>query len=321
MNDKAKGYLYGLLSSSSFGLIPLFTLPLLMSGMTTPTVLLYRFGLAMVMVGIVLKIQGVSYAVKRSHLKWLLLLGALYFCTAYLLQVGYKYMTSGAATVLHFMYPIFTALLMFIFFRQKLGYLGQIAIVMAIVGVGMMSGLNHASIDSYKGVLVVLISSLGYAIYIIVVNKSNVGELSPLLLNFYVLSIAAAIYAVQVALSGEFRWPMNRYEWGNALLLAAIPTVLSNLFLVKAIPIIGSTPTSIMGALEPLTAVIVGVIAFGEPLTSNSITGIVLVIGAVLLLVLSKSRRKDYSSQKSPNISSSSSSSSSRNSSTHQSPD
>lgn len=292
MNDKAKGYLYGLLSSSSFGLIPLFTLPLLANGMTTPTVLLYRFGLAMVLVGIILKVQGVNFGVKRSHLKWLLLLGGLYFWTAYLLQLGYKYMTSGAATVLHFMYPIFTALLMFIFFKQKLGYLGQLAIVMAVVGVGLMSGLNNASVDSYKGVIVVLLSSFGYAIYIIVVNKSNVGELSPLLLNFYVLTIAAIIYAIQVAFSGEFRLPENSFEWGNAILLAAIPTVLSNLYLVKAIPIIGSTPTSVMGALEPLTAVIVGVIAFGEPLTSDSIVGIVMVIGAVLLLVLSQKKKK-----------------------------
>lgn len=292
MNEKAKGYIYGLLSSSSFGLIPLFTLPLLANGMTTPTVLLYRFGLAMVLVGIILKVQGVNFGVKHSHLKWLLLLGGLYFWTAYLLQLGYKYMTSGAATVLHFMYPIFTALLMFIFFKQKLGYLGQLAIVMAVVGVGLMSGLNNVSVDSYKGVIVVLLSSFGYAIYIIVVNKSNVVELSPLLLNFYVLTIAAIIYALQVAFSGEFRLPANSFEWGNAILLAAIPTVLSNLYLVKAIPIIGSTPTSVMGALEPLTAVIVGVIAFGEPLTSDSIVGIVMVTGAVLLLVLSQKKKK-----------------------------
>lgn len=288
MNEKAKGYLYGLLSSSSFGLIPLFTMPLLLGGMSTPTVLLYRFGLAMLMVGIVLKVRRVSFAVRRSHIKWLILLGGLYFCTAYLLQLGYRYMTTGAATVLHFMYPIFTALLMYIFFRQKLGYIGQLAILMAVIGVGLMSGLNHSSVNSFTGVFIVLVSALGYAVYIIIVNKSNVRDLSPLLLNFYVLSIAAVIYAVQVAISGEFRMPLDAYEWTNALLLAAIPTVLSNLFLVKAIPLIGSTPTSIMGALEPLTAVVVGVIAFGELLTSASIIGIILVIGAVLLLVLSQ---------------------------------
>lgn len=315
MNNKAKGYLYGLLSSSSFGLIPLFTVPLLIGGMTTPTVLLYRFGLASILVATVLKMRGQSFKIARKNIKWVMVLGIQYFCTAFLLQIGYKYMTTGAATVLHFMYPIFTALLMFIFFKQRLGYLGQIAIIMAILGVGLMSGLNNASVNSFNGVLIVLLSALGYAVYIVVVNKSSVGEVPPLVLNFYVLTVAALCYVGYASASGGFRLPYNAYEWTNAILLAAIPTVLSNLFLVKAIPIIGSTPTSIMGALEPLTAVVVGVIAFGEPLTKTSIIGIFLVINAVVLLVLSQKlakRSSIHSSQKSSKSQLSSSSGSSK---------
>lgn len=288
MNNKAKGYLYGLISSSSFGLIPLFTLPLLSSGMKTPTILLYRFGLAAIMVRTYLGINKKSTTIAKEHIKWVILLGGLYFFTAYFLQLGYMYMTSGAATVLHFMYPIFTALLMFVLFKQKLGITGQLAILLAIIGVGLMSGLNNEHVGSVTGILIVLLSALGYALYIIVVNKSSVGKIPPLLLNYYVLAVAAVFYAIYSVATGGFRLPQNGMEWINALLLAAIPTVLSNLFLVKAIPIIGSTPTSIMGALEPLTAVIIGILVFGEPLTRDSIIGIILVIGAVLLLVRSK---------------------------------
>lgn len=286
--SKSKGYIYGLLSSSSFGLIPLFSLPLMLSGMSTATILLYRFGFASLMVGMILLLRRQSFAISLKQLSRVFLLGSMYFCTAFLLQLGYHYMASGTATVLHFLYPIFTALIMFIFFRQRLGRLAQMAILMAVVGVGLMSGIDTGSPLSPTGAFVVLTSAVGYALYIIIVNKSGVSEIPPLLLNFYILSIATLYYIGYSIIMGGFRLPMDGYEWSNAILLALIPTVLSNLFLVRAIPIIGSTPTSVMGALEPLTAVLVGIFVFGEPLHPSGLVGIILVLSAVLLLVWSQ---------------------------------
>ncbi|MCU6167940.1 hypothetical protein KWH76_24350, partial [Enterobacter roggenkampii] len=52
---------------------------------------------------------------------------------------------------------------------------------------------------------------------------------------------------------------------------------------------IGSTPTAIMGALEPLTAVIIGIAIFGEVLTIRLATGIVLILSAVIIIIAGKS--------------------------------
>ena len=76
-------------------------------------------------------------------------------------------------------------------------------------------------------------------------------------------------------------------QWLYVFLLALIPTVCSNLTFVWAVQRIGSTPSAIMGALEPLTAVIVGALALGEELSAGQELGIVIVLIAVLLLVLS----------------------------------
>jgi drug/metabolite transporter (DMT)-like permease len=51
---------------------------------------------------------------------------------------------------------------------------------------------------------------------------------------------------------------------------------------------VGATPTAIMGALEPLTAVAIGVLVFGELFTIKLAVGIVLILSAVLLIVLGK---------------------------------
>ena len=58
--------------------------------------------------------------------------------------------------------------------------------------------------------------------------------------------------------------------------------------MVKAVKSIGSTPTAILGALEPVTAVSIGVLVFGEILTSRLIAGIILILGSVVLIAVKK---------------------------------
>jgi drug/metabolite transporter (DMT)-like permease len=73
-------------------------------------------------------------------------------------------------------------------------------------------------------------------------------------------------------------------------MLGLVPTVLSLIFMVKAVKIIGSTPTAILGALEPVTAVAIGVLVFGEVLTGRLIVGIFLILGSTVLIALKKGK-------------------------------
>ena len=72
-------------------------------------------------------------------------------------------------------------------------------------------------------------------------------------------------------------------------MLALLPTVFSLVLMVMAVHEIGSTPTAVMGALEPLTAVVIGVTVFGEQLTARLSVGIVLILLAVIIIVAGKS--------------------------------
>jgi drug/metabolite transporter (DMT)-like permease len=61
--------------------------------------------------------------------------------------------------------------------------------------------------------------------------------------------------------------------------------------MVYAAKYLGSTPTAILGALEPTTAVLIGVLVFSEPFTLRLLFGIVLILAAVVLVVLAKDSR------------------------------
>ena len=82
--------------------------------------------------------------------------------------------------------------------------------------------------------------------------------------------------------------PPSPRAWFFACWLGLVPTVLSLVLMTIAVHEVGATPTAIMGALEPLTAVAIGVMVFGESLTLRLVIGIVLILFAVLLIVLGK---------------------------------
>ena len=77
-------------------------------------------------------------------------------------------------------------------------------------------------------------------------------------------------------------------QWFMGFWMAIVPTVLSLVLMVVAVHEVGSTPTAIMGALEPVTAVIIGIVLFSEAFSLRLATGIFLILVAVLLIILGK---------------------------------
>ena len=268
--DRFKGFVYGIIAASTFGLIPLFTLPMLAEGLTTDSILTYRMFLACLFVLILMRVRGVSLRTSLKELRWFAFLGFFYYGSAALLFQGYHTMSSGMATTLHFLYPIGTTLIMAIVFRQRTSIYTVIAIALGLSGVALLSlrgGVGQTT--SIIGILLVLLSGLSYAIYLVTVNNvRRLREMDNLKLTFY------AIF-------------FSRGAMVNPLLLALLPPLISNLALVRAIKSIGSTLTSVLGAMEPLTAIVMGVFFLGEQVSSVMLLGVILILSAVTIIVLS----------------------------------
>lgn len=181
------------------------------------------------------------------------------------------------------------AVIMATFFREKVTGTTITAIILAMAGIGLLYRGDAGVSLSTMGILLVMISSLTYAVYIVVVNQSNI-RMSSLKLTFYVLLICMLSLLAYSFTSPDLHLmlPPSPRAWFFACWLGLVPTVLSLVFMTIAVHEVGATPTAIMGALEPLTAVAIGVTVFGESLTLRLFAGIVLILSAVLLIVLGK---------------------------------
>lgn len=289
MNNNLKGFAYGIATSVTFGLIPLFTLPLFSKGMQLDSILFYRFAFATLALFIMLISKKVSLRTQLSNLPILFLLGAFYTGSAMFLFWGYTFMAAGIATTIHFTYPIFVTLFMLIFFREKASWITMLAIVLAIAGVARLSlDGGELQLDAL-GVIIVLLSAVCYGLYIVAVNKSKAHDMPGRKLTFYVFIVSTSLFFIKAQLSTTGIQPIpDMPSFLNLALLAFVPTVVSNITLVQAVRHIGSTLTAVLGAMEPVTAVFVGVLVFSEPFTPQLAFGILLIIIAVTLVILSK---------------------------------
>lgn len=286
--NRLKGFIYGLATSVTFGLIPLFTLPLMQGGMSLDSILFYRFLFATLALAGMMKLHKEPFGIEGRDIPFLLLLAGFYTASALFLFWGYDFMGAGVATTLHFTYPVFVTLLMLVLFRERASWVTWAAIVLAIYGVAKLSLKGGELVLDPMGMVIVLLSAVGYASYITTVNKSRVRTMNSRKLAFYVFVFTTLMFAVKAGLNEGIQPIPDALSVTNLILLAVVPTVISNITLLLAVKYIGGTLTSILGAMEPVTAVCIGALVFGEAFTLQEAFGIVLILVAVTLIILNK---------------------------------
>lgn len=285
MNPKAKGYILATIAAATYGMNPLFALPLYKHGMDPDSVLFFRYLIAIPILGVMIKARGRNLKIRRKELLPLMAMGLLVALSSLTLFQSYTYMEAGIASSLLFVYPIMVALIMTFVFREKITLLTVLCILMALGGIALLYQSSDGAALSLTGTLLVMTSALSYAIYIVGVNHPIFKDVATLKITFYVLVFGLSLFLVRVDFGTSLILPGQWYLWFNLIALAIFPTVISFLCTTSAIQYIGSTPTAILGALEPVTAVFFGVTVFGESLTLRIVAGILLIILAVTLII------------------------------------
>ncbi len=286
---KHKGIICGILAAVCYGTNPFGALPLYEEGVNTASVLFYRFTMAVVMLGVMLVVQRKSFRINRQELKVLGSLGVLFAASCLTYYESFLLMDAGIASTILFVYPVMVAGIMALFFKERITFSTVTAILLALGGIGLLYQGDGETALSTAGIVLVILSALCYAVYIVVVNQSHI-RMSSLKLTFYVLLICVFALLAYSFTSPELhlQLPPSPRAWFYACWLGLVPTILSLVLMTIAVHEVGATPTAIMGALEPLTAVAIGVLVFGETLTLQLIIGILLILSAVLLIVLGK---------------------------------
>ena len=293
MNTKLKGYLWGAIGGATYGMNPLFTLPMYQEGISPDSVLFFRYLFAIPILALMMKVNQVDFRIKRQEIPPLVLMGIMFALCSLTLFQSYHYMDAGIASTILFLYPIIVALIMTFIFKEKLSFITIICLLMATAGIALLYKGEGGSTLSLTGTLLVIISALTYAIYIVGVNRSRLKNMNTIKVTFYVLLFGWSLFAIRSLFEGGIQTPPTDkwYLWGNLLALGLLPTAISLLTTTIAIQLIGSTPTAILGALEPATAIFFGITVFNETLTIRETCGLALIIIAVCMVVVARDKR------------------------------
>ncbi len=292
MSRKFIGTIYGAIAAASYGTNPLFAIPLYAGGLSVNSVLFYRYSLALIIYYILLKfIKKVSLKVSFKDILPLIILSILFAGSSITLFNAFKYIDSGLACTILFIYPIFVALIMSLFFKEKITKTTIFALFLTSVGIILLyNGKTDQNLNA-TGIMYILSSALFYALYIVSVkNLKGVNNITSEKMTFYVILFSLPIFIYNLNFCTQLQIINSPLLWLNVLGLAIFPTILSIEATNISIKLIGSTYTAILGALEPLTALFFGVLLFHEILTTKIIIGIIAILIGVILIILRKKK-------------------------------
>ena len=280
------GYLAGIVTGVTYGLNPLFAVPLMKSGVSVDTILFILGGWLM--------LRRENFRVTLHQLRRLLVLGLLFSLSSLTLFEAYHYIPSGVATTIVFLYPVLVALIM-MFLKVYPTWQVWVAIITTFIGVLFLCRTDGTQTMQWRGLALSFASALSYAMFIVVVNRSrSVHMISNTLLTFYALLTGVLVFSLH-ALVSEVPLMAGIHgvsPWVSLVGLAVLPTIVSTATLAMATRIIGATRASVLGVFEPVTAILVGAVAFGEDITVNVVIGIFLTMAAIVFMIVSPGKRK-----------------------------
>lgn len=286
MNSSVRGAACGVIAAVAYGTNPLFSLNLYAAGMDVESVLFYRFAFAALVLGAAMLLSRHSLAVSRRQLMALVPAGVVFAMSSQTLYQSFLYMDAGVACSILFIYPILVAVIMTLFFHERASLLTYGCIAMATAGIAMLYQGDGSGALSTVGLMLVVASSLCYALYIVGVDHSVLRTVPSARMTFWVLASGAAVF---FALSG---FGARLHPIGadpavvaNVVGVALVPTIIPILFINIAIKDVGPTYSAIIGALEPVTALVIGASVFGEHITGRIALGALMILVAVTLIV------------------------------------
>lgn len=293
------GIFYACISSASFGFSPLFSIGLLAAGLSNSDVLSYRWALAAIVLMVYAAVKGKTLRINSLDEAWkIALLSGLRALTSVTLLIGYANIASGIASTINFMYPVIVVFWMMLVHGEQKSWINLAAIALSILGVYLMAsgdGLKIEGGNTALGLACSIISAVSFAAYYILMKRTRADKIEVVKFTTWIMIMCAVYFIIGgLIVNGGITLVHDGKLWLYILGLALWSTMISNFTGVKAVRRIGPTLTSILGALQPLTAVILGVLFLDEHLGFKSIAGIVLILTAVLMVVTHQNMKKHH---------------------------
>ncbi len=224
----------------------------------------------------------------RPQVPLMILFALLFAVSSLLLFESFRYMDAGVASTILFIYPVIVAVINALFYHERISVVTMTSIILAGVGIICLYGGDGESTLNPTGTMLVLIAAFAYAVYMVAINRTAVRNIPSVTMTFYSVAIGQFVFWTRILISGDLSPIEGTLSWVCILSIAIFPTVVSLIAMAIAIHNVGSTVTAILGALEPVTALLIGVLVFGERLGFSGVVGVLMVLTAVMLLVVAK---------------------------------
>lgn len=282
-NDKLKGIIYSIISGISFGIMPVWAKLAYSEGANAISTLAFRFLLSAALLLGYLLIRKVSLRVNLKQFKLILLLAVGYSLTSIFLFYAYNYINVGIATMILYTYPIMVMMLSIMIYKEKFKFKKFIYLILTTLGVCIMVGPNGGHVSTL-GVILVLLSGLSYAVYVIGTAHEEIKKMDSLVMTFYISLITALVDFVIGFFNGSFTTVISPRGMVYILLLAIVSTVIGLIAFLKGVWYIGPTDASIFSSVEPVVSLVLGVVILGEFISINIIAGSVIIIAVMIFL-------------------------------------
>lgn len=279
-----KGVLAVILASVAYGIMPVFSKLAMETGLQAQNVVFYRFLLSFLFSGIMMIFTRTPAKANCTQLRDMGFFGICGFgLTILLLTCSYQFIPTGMATMFHFSYPLFVALVMAALYKEPLNRRKLAACVCALAGLLFMA--DFSGNPNFAGILLALLSGITYAVFVIAGKKASYQTLPPLTVVFYCSMSASIVFGIKTLWNGNLILPHGTKAWGSLIMISLICTVFALSMLTAGIRLLGASTASIINMAEPVTSVAAGVFVFCEPLTVKIIAGSILVVASGILFV------------------------------------
>ena len=278
-----KGYIYTALSAIIFGLMPLLTKIIIARGATSLTIPFFRVFYVTIVLFLVLKIKKIDFHLEKRDLISAILTSIFGSgLTIIILNESYNYVDTGIATSLHFLYPLFVAILCCFFYGEKIKKKQIISLSFALVGIICFMSKGNGSLFGY---LLAIASGLTYAFYLVKMDKTGLVKMNAFKLSFYLaLFTTIEIFTMNLFMQ-DVVFKMDAIAYGLLLVLALSSSFLATVLLQKGVLLLGSTRASFICLLEPVTSMIVGILWLNEAFTFNKgLGGLAIIISLIIFL-------------------------------------
>lgn len=290
MNKKLKGYLAAVAAAATYGTIPALAVPLYSEGMNPSSVLLLRYLLGLPLVAGMVLWRGRSLRLPAKSVLSVVLLGIMMALSSVCLFESYLYINSGVASTLLFIYPVMVAVIMGVFFHERMNVVTWVCLGMMCLGVSLLTLSDGGMEVNVRGVVLATLSALTYALYMVMVNvNKRLRAVAPTAMLFWVLASGSVVFVAALLITGSgLTLPASGSGWLNIIGLTIVPTVVSLSLTTIAIQNVGATVTAIFGALEPVTAVALSYLVLQQGLTMRQLYGALMILISATLVVSSE---------------------------------